>query len=293
MSGIEGVSADVGRPAPPPVKRTAGGGRNARPAPQGQQRHCDLVARLDVRLVLLEIGIGTGAIILACGVNTQRVAKRRQVMFDRARIERVRRILLRPAFEGAAEVIVGIRCDQVFRQRVRLREERPVIDAQRESAVHLLPVIIGRQNIQCRQARQAPRMIERKSVGDAPATVVTRQREMHMAELFHDLDHHLRHGALGERRVVLVGLRHVGPAIAGQIRDHESEPVRQHRRDAMPHHMGLRITMQQQQRRPLAADTRKDASATRADPFGSKTGKQIGEIGHRALPSRHSGARMK
>jgi hypothetical protein len=38
--------------------------------------------------------------------------------------------------------------------------------------------------------------------------------------------------------------------------------------------------VQQQQRRPLAADAGENAARPCVDPFGGITGKQIGEIGH-------------
>src|ERR1700737_1116957 len=38
--------------------------------------------------------------------------------------------------------------------------------------------------------------------------------------------------------------------------------------------------MQQQQRRPLAADAGEDAACAGVDPFGRVAGKQIGEVGH-------------
>ncbi len=123
-------------------------------------------------------------------------------------------------------------------------------------------------------------MVEREAIGNAAAAVVTGEREMHMAELLHRLDDGVGHRALGVRRVVLVALRHVGPAIARQVGDDQRELVRQKRRDAVPLHMGLRKSVQQQQRRPLAADPGEDAARPCVDPFGGISGKQIGEIGH-------------
>jgi hypothetical protein len=44
--------------------------------------------------------------------------------------------------------------------------------------------------------------------------------------------------------------------------------------------MRLGKTVQQQQRRPLAADAGENAPGFGIDPFGGVTGKQVGEIGH-------------
>ena len=97
-------------------------------------------------------------------------------------------------------------------------------------------------------------MIERQPICDAAAAIVPGERKMHMAELLHRLDHGLRHRALGVGRVIAVALRHIGPAIARQVGDDQRESVSQLRRDAVPHHMGFGKSMQQQQRRTLAAD---------------------------------------
>jgi hypothetical protein len=44
--------------------------------------------------------------------------------------------------------------------------------------------------------------------------------------------------------------------------------------------MGFGKSVQQQQRRSLAADTGENAPGFGVDPFGGKAGKQVGEIGH-------------
>ena len=46
-----------------------------------------------------------------------------------------------------------------------------------------------------------------------------------------------------------VGRRHVRPAVAGQVGNDQAEAFGQRRRHAVPHHVGLRIAVQQQQRR--------------------------------------------
>jgi len=175
---------------------------------------------------------------------------------------------------------IGISADQPFRQRKRLRQKRPVIDFQRIEAVHSRPVVIGRQNIQHGETRQPARMVEREAVGDAAAAIMSGEREMHVAELLHRLDQGFRHRALGVGRVSLIALWHVRPAIARQIRDDQRELVGELRRDAVPNHMRLGKAVQQQQRRSLAADTGENAPGFCVDPFGSVTGKEIGEIGH-------------
>jgi hypothetical protein len=123
-------------------------------------------------------------------------------------------------------------------------------------------------------------MIERQPIGDAAAAIMPGERKTHMAERFHRLHYGLRHRPLGIGRVIAVALRHVGPAIARQIGDDQGEAVSQLRRDAMPHHMGFRKPMQQQQRWSFATDAGEDTPGRGVDPFRRIAGKQVGEIGH-------------
>jgi hypothetical protein len=63
-----------------------------------------------------------------------------------------------------------------------------------------------------------------------------------------------------------VGFRHRRPAVAGQVGDHQREMRGQLRRHAMPHHVALRMAVQQEQRRPAAADAREDFADRGVDP---------------------------
>src|SRR6476659_6692407 len=54
-------------------------------------------------------------------------------------------------------------------------------------------------------------------------------------------------------------------------------------RNAVPHHVGLRVAVQQQQWRPAAACARKDSPDGCIDPVRSKPGKDIGECWHSLL----------
>ena len=125
-----------------------------------------------------------------------------------------------------------------------------------------------------------PGMIEREPVGDAAAAIMAGEAKADMTDGLHHLDHGLGHRALGVGRILGISLRRVRPAVAGQVRDDEAVVLRQRRRHAMPHHIRLRIAVQQQQRRPLPAGAREDAAGGCADPFGGEAGIEIGEIGH-------------
>ena len=123
-------------------------------------------------------------------------------------------------------------------------------------------------------------MIEREPIGDAAAAIVAGEAEMHVAERLHHLDHRVRHGALGVGRMRRVAGRRGGPAVAGQIRHDQAEMPRQRRRHAVPHDIGLRIAMEQKERRPLPSGAREDASGGGVDPLGGEAWKEVGKIGH-------------
>ena len=281
MPGIDRRARHVGRPFLPGIERGRRRAGDPGIAPQRQHRNRDLLSRIEIRLVDVVVGIGAGTVVLAHRVDPRRVAKRREVMFQRARIHRSQRLRLGLARHLLPQEEFAIAADQRLRQRIRLRQERPVIDVQRIEPVHLLPVIIGRQDIEHREFRQPAGMIERQPVRHTPAAIVAGQRKMHMAELLHRLHHGLRHRALGVGRMVLVAVGHIRPAIARQIGDDQREFVGQLRRDRVPHHVGRGKPVQQQQRRPLAADAGEDTPRAGIDPFGGISGKQIGKIGHR------------
>ena len=73
-------------------------------------------------------------------------------------------------------------------------------------------------------------------------------------------------------------------AVAAQIHHHHGEIARQSRRDAVPADMGLRKTVQQQQRRAGAADADVHRPGLGPDRMRDKAGEKIGSVGHGALP---------
>ena len=109
-------------------------------------------------------------------------------------------------------------------------------------------------------------MIERQAVGDSPATVVAGDEEAFEAELLHDGNLVTGHRALGIRLVVGGGRRLGAVAVAAQVGDHHAEVLRQARRHQVPHHLGLRKAMQQQERRTVAAMSNVDDRLSGVDP---------------------------
>ena len=145
MPAIDRRAAHIGRPVLPGIERRRRGAGDAGVAPQRQHRDRDLLARVAIGLVDLEIGIGAGAIILAHRMQPRGIAERREIMLQRARIDGVEIFRLGLARHLLLEEEIRIAADQGFRQRKRLRQKGPVIDLQRVEPVHPLPVVeVGR-----------------------------------------------------------------------------------------------------------------------------------------------------
>jgi hypothetical protein len=123
-------------------------------------------------------------------------------------------------------------------------------------------------------------MVEREPIADPAAAIVAGETEADKAERRHRFDHDGGHGALAIGRVVGVRFRHRGPAIAGQVGDHEGEMRGNLRSHAMPHHVALRMAVQQKQRPPAAADAGEDLADRGVDPARGVTGIEVGEVGH-------------
>src|SRR6185369_10609998 len=63
-------------------------------APQRQHRDRDLLAGIEISLVDLVVGIGAGTVVLAHRMHPGGIAEWREVMFQRARIDGVKRLAL-------------------------------------------------------------------------------------------------------------------------------------------------------------------------------------------------------
>jgi hypothetical protein len=88
------------------------------------------------------------------------------------------------------------------------------------------------------------------------------QAEADKTEPLHHFHHRLGHGALGVGGMIGLRRRRRRPAVARQVGDHERKALRQRRRHAVPHHIALRMAVQEQKRRAAAiADTGENASA--------------------------------
>ena len=110
------------------------------------------------------------------------------------------------------------------------------------------------------------------SGGRRVAAVVSRHRKAVKAERSHRLDLVEGQGALRICRIVGAGGRFRAVAIAAQVgRDHR-ELGGQARGELTSHYVGLRVAVQQKQRRPAAAGHQIDFGTRRRDPAGREAG---------------------
>ena len=174
---------------------------------------------------------------------------------------------------------IRIGADQPLRQAIGLREEIPVPVAEPEGHVGAPEMLGGRQDVEHRQLQHALRVVERQAIGAAPAAVVPGDEERLEPELAHHRDLVARHRPLRVRRVVGRGRRLRAVAVAAQIGRHHREVARQARRHLVPHHVGLRMAVQQQERRPAAAMAHAD--------------RRLAGVDHRELEAGEHGAARK
>src|SRR5262249_11492617 len=115
-----------------------------------------------------------------------------------------------------------------------------------------IPYVRGWHDVEHCQALNEMRMIEREPVRNASATVMSRHRETRKAQVLHDRGHIARHRAFRVRRVIEGRRRTSAASVTAQVGEHDGELAYQQRRNAAPHQVRSRKTMQQQDRRPAA-----------------------------------------
>ncbi len=145
--------------------------------------------------------------------------------------------------------------------------------------IHVLPVFVGRQDIENGEPRQAVGMIEAHAIGDTRPAIMTGEREDLMAEPRHHRDDIVAHGALGVG-LPAFGLRHGALPVTAQIRDDQSEIAVQFRRQLMPHDPAFGIAVQQHQRRPIPADAHVQRGAIAFHLAGFEIRKELWKISH-------------
>ena len=129
-----------------------------------------------------------------------------------------------------------------------------MVVAEREAHVGALEVLQRRHDVHDRQPLDPLGVVQRQPVRHPRAAVVRRDLEAFVAEAGHQLRHVLGHPGLGVGRVVRRGAGLVAAAVAAEVRADHREAARERGGDGVPHRVALRVAVQQEQRRPGAAE---------------------------------------
>lgn len=148
-----------------------------------------------------------------------------------------------------------------------------MIDAQGPRGGHTRPHLARRHNVEDGDARDTGGMIERKAVGDSAAAVVPGDTERNVPKPRHDGYDVVSHNTLGIA-LTCVRSRDRGPTVAPEIGRNDSEMLGEIGRQMPPHHVRLRVAVQQQQGRPFAADASMDRHVTKRKITAGEARKQ-------------------
>ena len=168
---------------------------------------------------------------------------------------------------------------------MRLREPEPVVVTHGEGHIGPLEMLDRRDHVHDRELRHTLRVVERQPVRDARAAIVRHDAEGLVAERMHQLDHVARHCPLRVRRVVGARRRFERTAVAAQVGGYHGVVPREPRCNPVPHRMGLRVAVQEQQGWPLAAAAQAQLALGHRDVLESEPGKEV--VGHCAQLNAH------
>ena len=221
-------------------------------------------ARFGIGSVVHQVDAGRGAVILAGGVNRVGAVEATFVFLQRGRGDEGVAVRA-PAAEEFFQEERGVVADQGFRQRLRLDQHEPVKIRGGEGLVGAGVHGGGRRDVEQHQLFDGARMVQRQPVRHAATPIVTADEIIVMAQRQHHFVQVLRHGALG---IIAVVGQALGPrriAVATQVRHHQAIMLLELRCQALPDCVGLRIAVQQQQRRADATVMQVDLDAVDGD----------------------------
>jgi hypothetical protein len=232
-------------------------------APEGEQRDRDALAAGGGGVVIVQVGAGSGAVVLARGVDRGRLPEAADVLVDRLLVEWL--AAAPPVAQAAAHPAHRVGADLVLGQRLGLGEEEPVPVGEGELHVDRAECVAGGDDVQHRELRDQVRVVQGQPVAHPGAPVVTDDGELVEAELAHHQRLVPGHRAL---RVGLVGRaarRLAAVAVTTQVGEDNRMILGEDRGDVMPHDVGLRVAVQQQDGRAavVAAHQRVDSHPSR------------------------------
>ena len=126
-------------------------------------------------------------------------------------------------------------------------------EAQAEGHIRAPEGFTCRYDVKHGKLADAIGMIKRHAVGAAAAAIVAGNKEVLEAKVAHKGDLILRHGPFGVGYMVKCRRRFTALAVAAQVGGDDCKIPCQARRNRVPHNMGLRMSVQEQQWWAVAA----------------------------------------
>src|SRR5436190_6053371 len=280
VAAIQGPSLDGFGPLGPVGEGGEAAGHRSVFAPENEQGRDHLA--VDVGLVVREVDRFGRAVILAARVNRRRIAKASPVFGKRLGRERLQARVA--GSHVALDVEIWIGADEGLRNRFGPQQEEPVVIGLGELAGYACIHFASGNDVEHSELRHRSRVVESHAMRDPPSAVVTDDEERFMTQGPHRLDLALGHGALG---IVAVAVKPAGlfaVSVAAQVGGDHPESLRELGRDAVPDRVGLRIAVQQEQRRSHAPVDEIDRRAARPDAPALEAGEELAVHERNSLP---------
>lgn len=239
VAAVEGVPADIIGLLTPGTGHLV---RSADAPRTPEDEHGTTDAARPIGVVVGEVDRRPRAIVLATRMDRGCI-EAPAVMRERSIAYRSR--CSTPLAEGPAQVECGVRPDHPLRKIGRLDEEE-VPPGRRGSAL-IEPGVhrLCRDDVEKRQPRDDLLMIECQAPRYPATSIVADHGKTLEAECAHEVELILRHHPFGIWDVVLIGRRLRAVAIAAQICADHRKALGEHRGDAVPGDMRLRVAVEE------------------------------------------------
>src|SRR5437879_441221 len=221
-------------------------------APQGQERADDPTPAGTIRLVMLAVDGGGGSILLTDRMCVSGISK--SLSIGRTNLRREHSRGRAPSPERIIDDGFRGRRQDAFWKWLSLSEQRPRPEGERELCVGAGPDRLRRQDVENGEPVDAMWMVKSHPIGDATATIVSRNREARKSKPLHNGHHVLRHGSLRIWCMVRRGDRAAAAPVAAKIGADDRQVASKKRRHAAPQQVCLRKAVQQEDRRPGSVD---------------------------------------
>ncbi len=270
MAAGQPLARHIRCPSGPRVERQYASGLLFALAPQYKDRTGESSSRSCIACIVLQVLGSSGSIVFAHGVAHMRTSERGSIGVEGQGIDPLETAgHLR---QCSVQISVRVSRKHPLREIARLRQEEPVPGVQSESLVDRCECIERRYHGQRGICRDALRMVERKPVSGPSAPVVPDHRESLVPEPAHQLDERAGYATFGPTRLIVAG---AAVAVPRQIGHDNGVRPRERRRNQSPRDVGLRVTVQEHNRRSAPADPAAKRDIARFDVEAREARKKV------------------